>query len=65
MSLAFRGEGGRVVVDSGSKDVVGEDESEGLELFALATELMLNWKKRQLAITKMGTRRILLICEEY
>ncbi len=43
MSLGFSGGTERVVVVSGTKDVVGEDVSEELELFALAPELTLNW----------------------
>jgi hypothetical protein len=38
MSLGFSGGRASVVVVSGAKDVVGEDVSEGLELFALAPE---------------------------
>ena len=65
MSLGFSGGGARVVVVLAPRVVVGIAGSEGLVLFALAPELMLNWKKRQLAIIQIGTRRILLTCEEY
>ena len=42
MSLAFSGGGASVVVVSGAKDVVGAAVSDGLELFALASEFTLN-----------------------
>lgn len=65
MSLGFSGGGASVVVVSAPRVVVGVAESVGLELSALAPELMLNWKKIQLVMIQIGTRRILLTCEEY
>jgi hypothetical protein len=65
MSLGFSGGRASVVVVSGAKDVVGEDVSEGLELFALAPELTLNWKKRQLTIIQGSDLRIFINCEAY
>jgi hypothetical protein len=65
MSLGFSGVGARVVVVPGAKDVVGVAVSDGLELFALASEFTLNWISKQLMITQMGALRIFLICEEY
>jgi hypothetical protein len=65
MSLGLSGGGARVVVVSGAKDVVGVAVSDGLVLFALAPELMLNWISKQLMIIQIGARRILLTCEEY
>ena len=65
MSLGFSGGGASVVVVSAPRVVVGVAGSVGLELSALAPELMLNWKKRQLAMIQIGARRILLTCEEY
>jgi hypothetical protein len=65
MSLGFSGGGARVVVVSVPRVVVGVAVSDGLELFALASEFTLNWISKQLMITQMGALRIFLICEEY